>query len=234
VAGAQRVAQIGDQAAKGEGDLGDPLGRRLEGGGRGEPLRTAARHERARVDAAGKLLEPLTGCAELRANRGTRQAGQLPHGGQPEERETLPRGLIRGEQIQGEWSQGGASGGSPGGERVEGGRGIGRGRARQARGQDRQPAVVPRPGTHRERGDLARQCHRPRGDAPLVAEQRFEARDIEECHSPANRLDPRGEVIESVQDGVEGRGIGSVRGTHRRPDERQQPRHRTIPRFRLR
>src|SRR5206468_6723855 len=56
---AQRVAQLRAEAAQGQGDLGDPLRRRLEDGAGGEPLGAGTRHDGTRVVAAGELLESL-------------------------------------------------------------------------------------------------------------------------------------------------------------------------------
>ena len=128
--------------------------------------------------------------------------------GQPEEGEAGPRGRVGGEQVQGERGEG--SGSFSGGNREEG-----------SGHRPGAPAVRPATASHRFSpithaldgggGDSARQCHRPRRDPALLAEQRPEARDVEERHSPVNRLDPRGEVVEAIQDGVEG-GSFRVRG----------------------
>src|SRR5439155_5058213 len=79
--------------------------RRLKRDASDQPLRAPPGDERSWILAAGQGLQPLAVGAELCTDRRSRQRGELAHGGQPKERESLPGLRIRRKQGEGKRRQ---------------------------------------------------------------------------------------------------------------------------------
>ena len=112
---------------------------------------------------------------------------------------------------------------------------------REAGREDREPSVLPHSRADGERRHLADQRDGARRDATFVPEARPQARYVDQGHSPVDRLDPRGEVVEAIEHGRDVQGPCSIgrlvrwhpmrpvavgqRGSKGRPDERQDAGH---------